>query len=70
MDLFDKTGKMAIGSRLRMLTDRITTDAAGIYQLYGVDIKPKWFPVLYALSGGEEKQSRVLRKRSDRPIRP
>lgn len=55
MDFFDKTGKMAIGSRLRMLTDRITTDAAGIYQLYGVDIKPKWFPVLYALSGGEEK---------------
>lgn len=55
MDFFDKTGKMAIGSRLRMLTDRITTDAAGIYQLYGVDIKPKWFPVLYALSEGEEK---------------
>lgn len=55
MDFFDKTGKMAIGSRLRMLTDRITTDAAGIYQLYGVDIKSKWFPVLYALSGGEEK---------------
>lgn len=55
MDFFDKTGKMALGTRLRMLTDRITTDAAGIYQLYGVDIKPKWFPVLYALSGGEEK---------------
>lgn len=50
MDFFDKTGKMAIGSRLRILTDRITTDAASIYQLYGVDIKPKWFPVLYALS--------------------
>lgn len=55
MDFFDKTGKMAIGSRLRILTDRITTDAAEIYQLYGVDIKPKWFPVLYALSEGEEK---------------
>ena len=55
MDFFDKTGKMAIGSRLRMLTDRITTDAAGIYRLYGVDIRPKWFPVLYALSEGEGK---------------
>lgn len=55
MDFFDKTGKMAIGSRLRMLTDSITNDAAGIYNLYGIDIKPKWFPVLYALSGGEAK---------------
>ena len=55
MNFFDKTGKMAIGSRLRILTDRITTDAASIYKLYGVDIKPKWFPVLYALSEGEEK---------------
>ncbi|MDE7305632.1 MAG: bifunctional helix-turn-helix transcriptional regulator/GNAT family N-acetyltransferase [Alistipes sp.] len=55
MDFFDKTGKMAIGSRLRMLTDRITTDAAGIYRLYGVDIKPKWFPVLYVLSEGGTK---------------
>lgn len=55
MDFFDKTGKMAIGSRLRMLTDRVTADAAEIYQLYGVDIKPKWFPVLFALSSGEAK---------------
>jgi GNAT superfamily N-acetyltransferase/DNA-binding MarR family transcriptional regulator len=55
MDFFDKTGKMAIGSRLRMLTDRITTDAAGIYRLYGLSIKPKWFPVLYALSEGDVK---------------
>lgn len=55
MDFFDKTGKMAIGSRLRMLTDRVTADAARIYALYGLDIKPKWFPLLFVLSGGEEK---------------
>lgn len=55
MEFFDKTGRMAIGSRLRILTERVTTDAASIYQLYGVDIRPKWFPVLYALSSGEEK---------------
>lgn len=62
MDFFDKTGKMAIGSRLRMLTDRITTDAAEIYQLYGVDIKPKWFPVLYALSEGDAKTVTTIAK--------
>lgn len=55
MDFFDRTGKMAIGSRLRMLTDKITNDAAEIYRQYDIDIKPKWFPVLYALSEGEGK---------------
>lgn len=62
MDFFDKTGKMAIGSRLRMLTDRITADASEIYQLYGVDIKPKWFPVLYALSEGDAKTITAIAK--------
>jgi DNA-binding MarR family transcriptional regulator/predicted GNAT family N-acyltransferase len=55
MDFFDKTGKMAIGSRLRMLTERITSDASEIYSLYGLDFKPKWFPVLFALAEGEAK---------------
>lgn len=50
MDFYSKTGKMAIGSRLRILTDRITADATEIYSLYGVNIRPKWFPVLFALS--------------------
>ena len=39
MGFFEKTGKMAIGSRLRMLTDKVTADASQIYQLYDVDIK-------------------------------
>lgn len=47
---FDRTGKLAIGSRLRSLTDRITDDAAQIYRMYGVDFKPKWFPVFFVLS--------------------
>ncbi|MCD7963108.1 MAG: MarR family transcriptional regulator [Rikenellaceae bacterium] len=44
---------MAIGSRLRMLTDKITEDASHIYKLYGTDMKPKWFPVFFVLSNGE-----------------
>ncbi len=39
MEFFEKTGKMAIGSRLRMLTDRITADASRIYRLYGAGYK-------------------------------
>lgn len=55
MEFFDKVGKVAIGSRLRMLTEKITEDAAGIYKLYDIDLQPKWFPVFYILSQGEEK---------------
>lgn len=40
MGFFDKTGKMAIGSRLRMLTERMTGDVADIYYLYGVSSCP------------------------------
>ena len=50
MDFFERTGKMAIGSRLRVLTEKLTRDAASIYGLYGVDLKPKWFPVFYSLT--------------------
>ena len=49
MDFFNQTGKLAIGSRLRMLTDKITVDAAAIYKMFGVDLKPKWFPVFFVL---------------------
>jgi len=52
MDFFNLTGIMAIGSRLRMLTEKITDDSAWIYELYGMDLKPKWFPVFFILSGG------------------
>jgi DNA-binding MarR family transcriptional regulator/GNAT superfamily N-acetyltransferase len=55
MEFFRLVGKKALGSRLRMLTDKITEDAAGIYKLYNIDLQPKWFPVFYALSQGTEK---------------
>ena len=48
-DFFEKTGKVAIGSRLRLLTDTITRNADEIYKLYGVKLRPKWFPVFYSL---------------------
>lgn len=50
MNIFERTGSMAIGSRLRMISERITEDAAGIYKMYGIDFEPKWWPVFYVLS--------------------
>ncbi len=46
---------MAIGSRLRVLTETLTRDAASIYGLYGVELKPKWFPVFYSLTDEQPK---------------
>ena len=54
MDFYRQTGKMAIGSRLRRLSDRLTEDAANLYTLYEVGLDPKWFPVFYVLSYQEE----------------
>ena len=55
MDFYTSTGKMALGSRLRRLSEQMTEQAAAIYDLYQVDLQPKWFPVFYSLSAEEEK---------------
>ncbi|WP_316753157.1 GNAT family N-acetyltransferase [Pedobacter gandavensis] len=55
MELFEKTGKMALGSRLRLLTAKVTEDAARIYELYNVEFSPKWFPAFFVLSEDGEK---------------
>ena len=55
MDFYTRTGKMALGSRLRRLSEEMTEQAAGIYDLYQVDLQPKWFPVFYSLSATQEK---------------
>lgn len=63
MDLFEKTGKMALGSRLRLLTAKVTEDAARIYKLYDVDLAPKWFPVFFILAEeGENTISEIANK--------
>lgn len=54
MEFFDKVGKAALGSRLRLMTAIITDDASKIYELYGVDFVPKWFPVFYTLTEDRE----------------
>ncbi|MDR6525739.1 DNA-binding MarR family transcriptional regulator/GNAT superfamily N-acetyltransferase [Chryseobacterium rhizosphaerae] len=50
MSLFEKTGKIALGSRLRFMASNMTEEAAKIYELYDVDFSPKWFPVFFVLS--------------------
>lgn len=53
MDFYRQAGKLALGSRLRRLGERLAEDAAKIYGLYGVGLDPKWFPIFYVLSHQE-----------------
>lgn len=55
MNIFEKTGKAALGSRLRLLTAKVTEDAVKIYDLYEVEFSPKWFPVFFILWEEGEK---------------
>lgn len=59
---FEKTGKMALGSRLRMLSDRITEESVKIYDLYDVGLKPKWFPVFYTLTLSDSQSVTAIAK--------
>lgn len=54
---FDSIGEMALGSRLRTLSEKVTEDAQQIYAFYDVPLKPKWFPVFYFLSKQTEAMS-------------
>jgi DNA-binding MarR family transcriptional regulator/N-acetylglutamate synthase-like GNAT family acetyltransferase len=50
MDFYSQIGKVALGSRLRRLSETFMEDAAKIYALYETNLDPKWFPVFYVLS--------------------
>ncbi|WP_207424328.1 bifunctional helix-turn-helix transcriptional regulator/GNAT family N-acetyltransferase [Desertivirga brevis] len=59
---FSNAGPAAIGSRLRLLTDRISSDAEEIYKLYQVPIQPKWYPVFFILASEGSKSVTALAK--------
>jgi DNA-binding MarR family transcriptional regulator/GNAT superfamily N-acetyltransferase len=47
MDFIQQLGPVALGSRLRRLSEYLTTEAAAIYAQYGLDFQPRWYPVFY-----------------------
>jgi DNA-binding MarR family transcriptional regulator len=50
MDVFNHLGELALGSRLKRLSDLIMRDGAKVYKESGIDFEPRWFPVYYSLS--------------------
>jgi DNA-binding MarR family transcriptional regulator/GNAT superfamily N-acetyltransferase len=55
MDFYNNAGKVALGSRLRRLSEQLTEDASQVYKMYNVALQPKWFPVFHALSQRQDK---------------
>ncbi len=60
LELYQQTGKMALGSRLRQLSEALAAQAARVYPLYHVEIDPKWFPVFFMLRSGNSLSISVL----------
>lgn len=49
-DFLDELGVVALGSRLKRLSDRLMADAARVYRHCGFDVQTKWFPLISLLS--------------------
>ncbi|MCB1692400.1 MAG: MarR family transcriptional regulator [Pseudomonadales bacterium] len=49
MDVLRDLGALALGSRLKRLSDRLMQDGIRVYRETGVAFEPRWFPVYYFL---------------------
>lgn len=50
MDFIQDLGLLALGSRLRRMSDRIMASGVVLYRAAGVDFEPSWFPVFRVLA--------------------
>lgn len=50
MDLMTDLGALALGSRLKRLSDKFMKSASAVYQSHGLRFEPKWFPAFYLLT--------------------
>lgn len=57
-DYFEELGEVALGSRLKRLSDKMMGDAARIYNFAGHDMRPRWFTLMSLLF--DKKQVSVV----------
>ncbi len=50
MEFFEQIGSAALGSRLRSVSELVTSQAAEVYNLYHLPFEPRWFPVFYTVA--------------------
>lgn len=49
-NIIDAAGYLAVSTRLQRLADSLRKDGARIYEHFGIEFEPKFWPVLYTLS--------------------
>ena len=50
MSIIKNLGYIAVGTRFRILTDRLMQDADKIYKTLGLEFEPRWFTVFYLIN--------------------
>jgi len=58
-NILNELGELAIGSRLKRLSDYIMREGKALYELHHIDFEPKWFPVFYTI--GNQASTNVMR---------
>jgi DNA-binding MarR family transcriptional regulator len=48
-DFLDELAELALGSRLKRLSEKMLADATNIYRDFAVEVQPKWFTLLALL---------------------
>jgi DNA-binding MarR family transcriptional regulator/GNAT superfamily N-acetyltransferase len=48
-DFLDELGELALGTRLKRISERMLADAAKVYEYFGITVQPKWFALLALL---------------------
>ena len=46
MDFLDELEELALGTRLKRLSERMLTDAGKVYKAFNIEVQPKWFSLL------------------------
>lgn len=49
MNVIDRSGLLAVATRLQRLSDQFRKDGSLVYKDQGIDFAPRWFPVIYTL---------------------
>ncbi|MFC4700425.1 GNAT family N-acetyltransferase [Glaciecola siphonariae] len=53
-DFLDELAELALGSRLKRISDQLSAQAAQVYQVFNMPLNPKWFPLLALLDKYEQ----------------
>ena len=67
MDFYQQAGTLALGSRLRRLSNNFAEDAGRLFELYGITLQPHWFPVFYVLSHAHALSISAIAEQTGQP---